>query len=126
MTLYDLWAKTAASLSSLITPPQRGAELWFDDRNIPFLQENADDRAEIRVKNAQALRALVDGGFNADAAVEYIQTNDLARLLGQHSGLLSVQIQPPGTDGQSLRRGLRRPATWSRWLRRSIWGSVWC
>lgn len=97
MTLWDLWSKTAASLSSLVTPPREGAELWFDGRNIPFLQENEDDRAAIRERNAAALRQLVDGGFKPDAAVAYLQTNDLSRLTGQHSGLLPVQLQPPGS-----------------------------
>jgi phage portal protein BeeE len=116
MTLADLWSKTAASLSTLVTPPRQGPELWFDDRNIPFLQENADDRADIRVKNAQALRTLVDGGFTADAAVEFVQTNDLARLLGQHSGLLPVQLQPPGS-GENRANGngpAPQPATAQR------------
>jgi phage portal protein BeeE len=97
MTLADLWSKTAASLSSLVTPPRAGAALWYDDRNIPFLQENADDRAAIRERNAMALRQLVDGGFDPDAAVAYLQTNDLSRLTGQHTGLLPVQLQPPGS-----------------------------
>jgi phage portal protein BeeE len=97
MTLCDLWSKTAASMSTLVTPPRQGPELWYDDRNIPFLQENADDRADIRVKNAQALRTLVDGGFGADAAVDYVLTNDLNRLRGSHTGLLPVQLQPPGS-----------------------------
>jgi len=97
MTLCDLWSKTAASLSSLVSPPRAGASLWYDDRNIPFLQENADDRAAIRERNAAALRQLVDGGFQPDAAVAYLQTNDLSRLLGQHTGLLPVQLQPPGS-----------------------------
>jgi phage portal protein BeeE len=105
MTLYDLWSKTAASLASLVTPPRAGAELWFDDRNIPFLQENADDRAAIRERNAAALRQLVDGGFNPDAAVAYLQTNDLSRLLGQHTGLLPVQLQPPGSGEQPAASG---------------------
>jgi hypothetical protein len=32
-----------------------------------------------------------------DAAIEFLRSNDLGKLLGQHSGLFSVQLQPPGT-----------------------------
>jgi hypothetical protein len=71
--------------------------LWYDDRDIAFLREDAADLAKIRSLDAQALRTLVDGGFNPDAAVQYVQTNDLNRLLGSHSGLLPVQLQPPGS-----------------------------
>lgn len=96
-TLKPLWRIAAASLQTLVTPPREGAELWFDDRDVAFLREDASDLAKIRSLDAQALRTLVDGGFNADAAVDYVQTNDLNRLLGSHSGLLPVQLRPPGS-----------------------------
>jgi hypothetical protein len=47
--------------------------------------------------NASALRQLIDGGFEPDAAVAYMASGDLARLKGKHSGLVSVQLLPPGT-----------------------------
>jgi phage portal protein BeeE len=110
-TMRPLWRIAAASLQTLVTPPQEGASLWYDDRDIAFLREDATDLAEIRVKDAQALRTLVDGGFDADAAVQYVQTNDLNRLLGSHSGLLPVQLRPPGSgeDGQPSPNGNGRP-----------------
>jgi hypothetical protein len=55
------------------------------------------DAAEVRQMNASALRQLIDGGFNPDAAVAYMASGDLARLKGKHSGLVSVQLLPPGT-----------------------------
>lgn len=103
-TMRPLWRMAAASLQTLVTSPRAGASLWYDDRDIAFLHEDATDLADIRFKDAQTLRQLVDGGYNPDAAVDFVATNDLNSLRGSHSGLLPVQLQPPGSDrpGASL------------------------
>jgi len=95
-TLRPWWRNAVASLQSLLTPPP-GSELWYDDSRISFLFDDATDLAEIRAKNAVALRQLLDAGYKPDAATEYLRSDDLGRLVGQHSGLFSVQLQPPGT-----------------------------
>jgi phage portal protein BeeE len=100
-TLQHLWSVAAASLASLVTAPSDRARLWFDARDIPFLREDAADLAEIRGRDAQTIRTLVDGGFEPDAAVAFVTTNDPSRLSGRHSGLLPVQLQPPGS-GEDL------------------------
>jgi phage portal protein BeeE len=96
-TMRPLWRMAAASLQTLVTPPREGASLWYDDRDIAFLHDDATDLAKIRFTDAQTLRQLVDGGYNPDSAVEFVTTNDLNRLRGSHSGLLPVQLQPPGS-----------------------------
>jgi phage portal protein BeeE len=96
-TMRPLWRMAAASLQTLVTPPREGAALWYDDRDIAFLHEDATDLADIRFKDAQTLRQLVDGGYDPDASVDFVATNDLNRLRGSHSGLLPVQLQPPGS-----------------------------
>lgn len=99
-TMRHLWSVAAASLQTLVTPPNSSTQLWPDLREVAFLREDQTDVADIQAKQAVALRALVDAGFGPDAAVEYIRTDDLGRLLGSHAGLFSVQLQPPGgTDG---------------------------
>lgn len=95
VTLRPWWRNAAESWSTLVTPPA-GAELWYDDRDIAFLREDGTDLASIRTANATALLTLINAGWNPDAAVQYLQSNDLARLLGEHSGLMSVQMRPPG------------------------------
>jgi hypothetical protein len=40
---------------------------------------------------------LLDAGWEPDAAVKYLASDDLTLLVGKHSGLFSVQLQPPGT-----------------------------
>lgn len=96
-TMRPLWRIAAASLQTLVTSPREGAALWYDDRDIAFLHDDATDLAKIRFTDAQTLRQLVDGGFNPDSSVEFVTTNDLNRLRGSHSGLLPVQLQPPGS-----------------------------
>lgn len=96
-TMRPLWRMASASLQSLVTPPSERASLWYDDRDIAFLHDDATDLADIRFKDAQTLRQLVDGGYNPDSAVEFVSTGDLNRLRGNHTGLLPVQLQPPGS-----------------------------
>jgi len=98
-TVTDLWNKASPAFQTLVTPPGNGASLWYDYRDIPFLREDAKDDAEIRAANAQALRQLLDAGYKPDAAVDYLRTGDLKKLIGGHSGLFSVQLQPPMPNG---------------------------
>lgn len=97
-TMRDAWAKVAPSLQTLVTPPVAGAELCVSDRDIPFLREDATDLANIRTLDAQTMRSLGDGGWESDAIVEYIATNDVNKLQGRHSGLVPVQLQLPGAQ----------------------------
>jgi hypothetical protein len=94
-TARPWWRNAAESWQSILTPPS-GAELWYDDRDIKFLQDDGTDEAAIRAQNATTLRTLIDGGYEPDAAVQYLQTNDLSRLVGQHTGMRSVQLYPAG------------------------------
>lgn len=97
-TMRPLWRRACSALSPLVATPA-DAELWFDDRDIPFLREDGTDQADIRTKNATTYRTLVDGGVEPDAAARYLQSNDLNDLIGQHTGLLPVQLQSPGAGG---------------------------
>jgi len=99
-TIQNLWSIVAPSLQTLLEPPP-GALLTVDSRNIPFLREDATDDANIRLLNAQALAQLTMGGWNPDAAVQYILTGDANVLSSSHSGLFSVQLQPPGSADTS-------------------------
>lgn len=96
-TFRPLWRTAAASLQRLVTPPSSRARLWYDANDIPFLRDDQTDVAEIQAKQAVAVRQLLDAGFEPDAAVKFVRMNDLGSLIGEHSGLFSVQLQPPGT-----------------------------
>jgi phage portal protein BeeE len=96
-TIRDLWGIAAPALETLLTFPAGATRLWYDDRDIPFLREDAKDNAEIRSLDALTIKAFVDAGYLPDAAVQFVRTGDFAALTGQHSGLFSVQLQPAGT-----------------------------
>lgn len=96
-TMRPLWGAAAGALANLIDPPS-GARLWYDDRDIPFLREDVKDQAEILGRDAATVQALINSGYDPDAVIDAVQAGDLARLKGHHSGLYSVQLQPPGTE----------------------------
>lgn len=97
-TMRPLWRMAAAALQTILPAPA-GARLWYDDRDISFLQEDVKDDAVIRQANVTSIRSLIDAGFDPDAAVDAVNAGDLKRLSGKHSGLYSVQLQPPMPNG---------------------------
>ena len=94
-TIRPLWRIAAASLETL-APPPGGARLWYDARDVPFLQEDQKDEAAIQAQQAATIRTLVDAGFDPDATIAAVVGGDLRRLTGAHGGLFSVQLQPAG------------------------------
>ena len=104
-TLRPLWRNTAASLANDRRPerdPQAarlGRRLWYDDRDIAFLQEDMGDRADIQNRR----RGRQDGDRRRASILtrssSWLDTDDISQL--QHSGLVSVQLQPPGTAMES-------------------------
>lgn len=88
------WRNFAGSMETLIPAPS-GTRLWYDDRDIAFLREDRKDAAEIQQVKAQSIRNLVDAGFKADSVVKAVEAENMTLL--KHSGLFSVQLQPPGT-----------------------------
>jgi phage portal protein BeeE len=94
-TMRPLWRAAAGALENLVPVSGGGVRLWYDDRDVSFLQEDVLDAAEIRNKDALTMRALVDGGFDPQSVIDAVNSGDLTLLT--HSGSLSVQLQPPGT-----------------------------
>jgi phage portal protein BeeE len=90
-TLQDL----AASLASIVNAP-RDAELWPVTTDMPILREDAKDAAEIQQVNAATIGGLIKDGFTAESAVAAVRAQDFSLL--KHTGLVSVQLQPPGNQ----------------------------
>lgn len=88
------WRQAAGALQSIVPTPAN-ARLWYDDRDISFLQEDRKDDAEIMQAQANTLEALIRAGFTAESAVTAVTSGDYARL--EHTGLESVQLQQPAT-----------------------------
>jgi phage portal protein BeeE len=90
-TLQDL----SAALAPLINVP-RDAELWFDPTDMIALREDAKDAAEIVQIQMSTIVAGVNGGFKPESVIAAVQGQDVNLL--KHTGLLSVQLQPPGAQ----------------------------
>ena len=93
LTMRPLWRNAAGSLASLVPVPA-GAELWYDDRDISFLQEDVLDAAEIQSRQMLTIESGVRAGFEPGSVRDAVTSGDLTRLV--HTGLYSVQLQPPG------------------------------
>lgn len=94
-TIRPLWRSVAGALQTLVPPPDGATRLWYDDRDVSFLQEDVLDTAEIRQKDALTMRTLVDGGFDPQSVIDAVTVGDLTLL--RHTGSVSVQLQP--TEG---------------------------
>ncbi len=92
-TLQDL----CSALSVLVKVPG-DAELWFDTTDMPLLRDDAKDLAEIIKEQMLAMESGVRAGWKPDAVVRTVMSNNPAELLGQHTGLFSVQMQQPGAS----------------------------
>lgn len=95
LTLRPLWGSAAAALESVTQPPA-GTRLWYDDRHIPFLQQDAADEASIRKEDALTIEALIRSGFDPASARDAVISGDFSQMV--HTGLVSVQLQPPGSQ----------------------------
>lgn len=98
-TMHPLWASAAGALGTIMPNAGRGARLWYDADDIPFLREDEKDAASITQVRAATLSSLIQAGFTAESAAKFLMTADDFRVL-EHTGLFSVQLQPPGA-GQS-------------------------
>jgi hypothetical protein len=100
-TIHPLWANVAGSFGRLLKPPGQSSSvrLWYDSRDVPFLREDRKDAAEIQGLQARTIRALVDAGYIPESVQRAVDAEDWALL--EHTGLFSVQLQPPGTEASA-------------------------
>jgi hypothetical protein len=99
-TIRPLWRNFFGSLQTIVRPPN-GSELFYDDRDIPYLREDEKDRITILQMEAATLAALISAGYEPDASNQAVKARDLTILAGHHTGLFSVQLQPPLLPGQA-------------------------
>jgi phage portal protein BeeE len=93
-TMRPLWRSMSGALATIVKR-EPAARLWTDQRDIPFLQEDVADEANIQQVRAIAIRQLVEAGFEPDSVVAAIESDDYSLLI--HSGWYSIQLQAPGT-----------------------------
>lgn len=102
--LADGWFTPAvdglcAALESIIPVPDDGSELAHDPDRILFLQEDRKDAADIMQTHAVAARQLVEAGYEPSSVMAALISGDLSKLT--HTGNVSVQLQPVGSNGGS-------------------------
>lgn len=90
------WNNLCGSLQAIITPPAN-RRLWYDERDIPYLREDRKDLAEIIQVEMSAVETGIRAGFDPDAVIDAVAAYDITLLRGTHSGLFSVQLQPPSS-----------------------------
>jgi len=95
-TAHPLWENLAGSLEHLLPSMGDGVRLWYDADNVPFLREDEKDAADILQTKATTIASLITAGYEPDSVVRAVDSGDL-RIL-KHSGLVSVQLLPPGTS----------------------------
>ncbi|MGW5578722.1 phage portal protein [Micromonospora chokoriensis] len=97
LTMRPNWRSAFAALSKLVDVPE-GAELWYDTSDIIALQDGEQVQAETFAKDAQTASTLITAGYTPDSVATAIKARDLSLL--KHTGRFSVQLLPPGADGQ--------------------------
>lgn len=95
-TMRPLWGAFAGAFRYVVKVPG-GSRLWYDDRDIPFLREDVMDQAEILSRMMLTIESGIRAGFQPDTIVDAVVSGDLSRM--KHTGLYSVQLQPPIPDG---------------------------
>lgn len=95
-TMRPLWRGAAGALQSVLKKPAgQPARLALAERDVAFLREDRKDVAEISAIEAQMLRNLLDSGWTPETARAAVMAQDWSLL--EHSGLFSVQLQPPNS-----------------------------
>ena len=107
-TIRQLWREACGCLETIVTPPV-DSQLWIDDRDIAYLREDAKVIAEIMQIKAEILNKLITAGWKPDAAIDAVAAMDEKQLKDRHTGLFSVQLQPPAEGGVAPSPNGRRP-----------------
>jgi hypothetical protein len=94
------WKSFAGSVEPLLELPTNAAgepdaELYPDVSEVAFLREDIKELAETQSITMATINAAIAAGWTPESAQNAVLAEDLSLLV--HSGLVSVQLQPPGT-----------------------------
>ena len=92
ITMRPLWREVCAAIGHVLPAPG-GSRLWYDDRDVAFLQADMADTAAVRTADAASITSLITAGFSRDSVVEAVTTNDFSAL-EEDPKVISVQLQP--------------------------------
>jgi len=89
--MRSAWRNAAGSLEMLVPAPV-DARLWYDDRDVAFLREDAMDAANIAETEARAIGECVRNGYTQESARDAVLARNMD-LLVPVPGWISVQMQ---------------------------------
>jgi hypothetical protein len=96
--LRSQWRSFCGAIAPIIDVPD-DANLWYDARDVAFLREDAADLAQIQATQAGTINTLISAGYTPETVIEAVLAEDFSLLI--HSGMMSVQLQPPGLAEKS-------------------------
>lgn len=104
--LRPAWRSISAAYEEIIQLPAADGtvRLWYDDRDIAFLRTDRKEQADILSLNQSSIVGYVTAGFEPMSAVAAVSAGDETLL--KHSGLVSVQLLPPGTQADPATDGV--------------------
>jgi hypothetical protein len=91
--LRSQWRSFCGAISPLLDVPSDSV-LWYDAKDVAFLREDALDIATRQTSEGATIASFISSGFKPDSVVKAVMADDWSLL--EHSGLVSVQLQPPG------------------------------
>jgi hypothetical protein len=91
--LRSQWRSLCGALAPIVDVPA-DSTLWYDSRDVAFLREDVKDLADTQATNAGTINTLISAGYTPESAVAAVLAEDFSVL--EHSGMVSVQLQPPG------------------------------
>lgn len=91
--LRSQWRSLCGALAPLMDVPSDSV-LWYDSKDVAFLREDATDIATRQTSEMATITSGISAGFEPDSVVDALMADDWSLL--KHSGMVSVQLQPPG------------------------------
>lgn len=88
------WRSLCTTLAKFADAPS-DARLWYDTSGVVALREGDKERADTMNVLAQAAQALVVAGYTPESVNLALSAGDITLL--KHTGLVSVQMQKPGS-----------------------------
>jgi hypothetical protein len=91
------WKSFTGAVEPLLDVPSN-SQLWHDVADVAFLREDMKDLAEVQSTTMATINAAIAAGWTPDSAKAAVLAEDFNLL--EHSGLMSVQLQPPGAGDE--------------------------
>jgi phage portal protein BeeE len=95
LTMRPNWRSAVGVLAKLVNVPA-DARLWYDASGIAALRQGEKEQADTMFVIAQAAEAFIRAGYTAESITAALSAADVTLL--KHSGLVSVQMQTPGSN----------------------------